>query len=399
MVHLAHELAHSRLTLRHAKLSQMGELYLSTMISSLGRNLIGIFIPVYLYQLGFSIEIIAAYHLFVYGIRIITDNIFGWLVGEFGPKHMMILSHMFSITHLLMLATFEAHNWSLVLLGLLQVLQTGLFYVSYHVAFSKIHSEKKGGQQIGKMFRLVKISGAMGPLVGGAIVTVGDISWILYIAIALIIASAAPLVASPEPVRVHQRITFKGFPWHKVKYDLISNAGLGADQMTSLIVWPLFVSVFIFTDNVYLGVGFLTSLGLISSIFVTKLYGQLIDKHHGKKLLMFSTYGQAALHLVRVFVNSSGFATVINLVSEPLSVGVRMPYSKGVYGAASSHEGYRIVYITSILTSSNIMRALTMALVYGIARTGNDRMALVSVFLLASLTLWIVTLQRYRALQ
>ncbi len=398
-MHIFRNVIHNRITFRHAKLSQMGELYISTMISSLAKSLIGIFVPVYLYQLGYSLDVIALFYLFIYGTRIVTDGIAGWLIGEFGPKHMMILSHMFLITQLYMLATLEQYEWSLLLIGALQIVSTGLFFMSYHTAFSKIHSDKHGGKQIGTMIRFVKLSSALGPLVGGIVATYIGVDAVLYVSIALILLSVTPLVLSPEPVRGRQHITTAGFPWKKVKYDLIANSGLAGDQMISLIVWPLFVSIFVFNSNVYLSVGMLTTVGLIMSVVVTKLFGSMIDSGKGGGLLRFTSAFQAIGHVARMFISTSAAATGMNMVSEPLSVGIRMPFSKAVYDAASSYEGYRIVYIGAILTSSNIVRTFVMALIYVVATYGNDKQALLSVFLFASLSLWLVHLHRFKALK
>lgn len=384
---------------RQVSLSEMGELYISMMIKSFAMSLVGIFVPVYMYQIGYNVTEILGYYAFLYALRILMDPPMAWIVGRFGPKHMMIASQGLLILQLLMFATLEVENWSLALIAAVHALGLSMFYVSYHIDFSKVQNVHHSGEQLGKMHRFVKLASAVGPLAGGAIATLGSVQIALYTAILLTVASNIPLLMSPEPVRTHQHVTWRGFPWRKVVYDLMSNAGLAADQMANLIVWPLYVSIFVFAENVYLGVGFVTSIGLAMSMIVTKAYGKLIDHRRGGLLLHYSVAAQSIAHLVRSLVSSAGAVFLFNVINEPIQVGIRMPYAKGVYDSASQYEGYRNAYISTIITTTNVMRTITMFIAMLIASAGYPQLALQSVFLLAAASIWLVSLERYRALR
>ncbi len=388
----------SRYSHRQAKISQLGELYVSTSMSSLAKSLVGIFIPVYLYRYGYTVADIAAFYTVVFGARIIVDNVVGWLVGEYGPKHLMILGNMFLVLNLYILATLDSHHWSLLLIALTQVFSTSPFFVAYHVAFSKIHSSASGGRQIGNMFKLIKMASAAGPIIGGLAASVFGLSSVLYVSMAIVVLSVAPLLLSPEPVRAHQHIYTRNFPWRMIRFDVLSNVGLAADQLVSMVVWPLFIAIYIFTDKVYLGVGVVTSVGLVVSVLLISLYGRMIDSGKGARLLNAAVTMQSAMHLLRLLVGSPSLVLATNMIGEPLSSGVRMPYVKGVYDAASSYEGYRIVYLCAILTSTNIARTLIMLGVWLIAGAGYQQISLQMVFVMASLSVWLVTMQRYKGL-
>lgn len=399
MVHLVREIYHHNYSWKDIQLSELGELYIAMMIKTLGLSLIGIFVPIYLYQLGYSLEDISLFYVVTYSIRSLTDNIVAKIVGYFGPKHVMILSHMFLIITLGLLLSLGTTVWPLPLIALTNAIAGGMFFTAYHIEFSKIQSSRKAGQQIGKMYKLGKFASAVGPLLGGVLATIYNVQLVIVLAMILILASAIPLLLSPEPVRQRQHVTLKGFPWKAVKWDIISNMGLSVDQMTNLFIWPLYISIFIFTENVYLSVGVVTSLGLAVSFFVVTLYGRVIDKSRGNQLLKVGVVGSSIGHMLRLIIATPAAAYLFNLFSDPAAIAIRMPYTKGLYGAASSHEGYRDAYIGVVMTSSNIVRACVFILVYFISSVSSDKIALQTIFGLSIIAVWTATLHRYKALK
>lgn len=398
MIHYTHDILH-HIPWRDVKKSQLTELYISMMIRTLGLSLVGIFVPVYLFQLGYSIPSIALFFVAMYGFRIPLDLVSARLVGYFGPKHIMMLSQIFLIISFAQYFTLETYSWPLALIAVTNGVANGLFFMAYHIEFSKIQSTRDSGKQIGTMYQIAKLASAVGPLVGGILAQSFGFSVVIGVAIFLVLLSSVPLALSPEPVRKYQHITFKGFPWKKVKWDIISNTGLGFDQMAAMLVWPLFVSIYILSDNVYAGVGIVTSVGFLSSVFFARVSGRIIDRDGGAKLLKAGVVGESIVNIARFFVNSIGLTYVFNAVAEPVQNAVRMPYTKGLYAAASSYEGYRDVYIATIMTSANIVRATTWLVVFFCAHAFGDKIALQSVFILAGVSIWFVLLQRFKALR
>ena len=399
MVHLVRHVYHHRFSLKELKNNQLQELYLAMMLKTLGLSLIGVFIPIYLYELGYAIDTIVLFFAFVFGIRILTDNVAAWLTGYYGPKHMMILSHIFLVLNLALLLTLDSQNWPLLLIGVTHALASGFFFIAYHIEFSKLSSAKHAGSQIGTMYKVAKFASAVGPLLGGVIATVFNVPVAIIIALALIMASALPLSLSPEPVRRKQHITWKGFPWKEAKWDLISNAGLGFDQMTYVVVWPLYISLFFFADNVYLGVGLVTSLGLAVAVITASLFGRVIDNGHGGMLMKCGVVLASISNFLRPVIPSATTVVIFNLVNDSLNSSVRMPYTKGMYQAASSHEGYRDAYVGAIMTSSNIMRAGIFLTLFALLQFHSTKASFQISFLIAGLLLQLVLLHRYKSLK
>lgn len=399
MVHLVREIYHHNYSWRDIKESQLGELYISMMLKTLGLSLVGIFVPVYLYQLGYELQIITLFFLMVYGIRLISDSVTAWLVGYFGPKHIMILSHIFLIITMYLLLSLQDNGWPLAMIALTDAMASGMFFVAYHIEFSKIQSQKSAGHQISLMYKLGKIAGATGPLIGGLVATIYSLQAAIILAIALIILSAIPLLISPEPVRLRQHITWRGFPFKQVKYDIFSNIGVAADQIISLFIWPLYVAVFLFSDDVYLDLGIVTSLGLVASFFIATLYGRMIDNNHGRKLLNFASLGVFVANLFKAIIPSGSIVYIHNLFADPFSIGVRMPFTKGLYSAASSYEGYRNAYIAVTMISTNLVRVLIFFVMYLLLSHTESRLSFQIVFVVSAFMSLMSMMQRFKVLR
>lgn len=399
MVHMIREVYHLKYTKKVLKDNQLHELYIAMMLKTLGLSLIGIFVPIYLYQLGHSLETIALFYFALFGIRTVTDNFAAWLTGYFGPKHMMILSHIFLVITLSLLLTLETTNWPLLLIAFLDALATGFFFVSYHIEFSKLQTADRAGSQLGTMYKVGKFASAVGPLIGGAVATFASVQVVIVMALVLIMASAIPLGLSPEPVRKRQHVTWKGFPWRETKWDMISNMGLSFDQMACMLVWPLYISIYIFSENIYLSVGLITSVGLGLSVLGATWFGKVIDRGDGRKLLNLGILTGSASHLVRPLINTAGSVFAFNLVNDSFSTAIRMPYTKGMYIAASSYEGYRDAYISVIMTSSNLIRSSVFLLLYLLMQNNSDRLSMQLIFVVAGITVWLTMLNRYKGLR
>lgn len=390
---------HSRHFWRHVAFGELTELYISMTTKTLSLSLIGIFVPVYLYQQGYTLADIAAFYVIAYGVRIVLDILTGYLVDAIGPKHAIIASYLFLAMELMFLMTIPSHLWAPWLIGLINAVASSLFFVAYHVDFSKIKHSDTEGAELGRLFRLQRIASAAGPLLGGLIATFFDIKLTIFIAIVLIIIGAIPMLSTPEPVHRQRSIRYRDLPFRKLWRDYVSNLGLGVDQMVTVYLWPLYVSIFVFSDDVYLAVGLVTSLGLSISLLVTRTFGRIIDAGHGSSLLNTSAALQAIMHSMRLLVVSPIQVLLFNLINDPLQVGIRMPYTKGTYDRADTLRNHRIVYICSMLSSLNVVRASLWLVVFILSQSAGNELALQATFVLSSISVLGAVSQRFPTLR
>ena len=136
-------------------------------LKTLSLSMISVFVPIYLYDLGFSLFDISVYFFMYFVIRAPINIIAGVLVARYGPKHVLSYGYVVTLVYLGMLLTLPQYDWALWSMSLAAAISNSFFFVAYHVDFSKIKESKKEGEELGHMYILVRVAGAVGPLFGG----------------------------------------------------------------------------------------------------------------------------------------------------------------------------------------------------------------------------------------
>jgi len=337
---------------------ELSELYTSTMLRSMGLSVIGIFVPIYLYKLGYELPTIFIFMGITYFSRMVFDVISGYIVARFGPKHTMLLSNISQVAALALVLTLTQLDTPLWIIATIWGASLSMFFISYHVDFSKIMHQEHGGKELGYMTTLERIGAALGPLVGGGIATLVGPEYTIVVAMVLLMAATAPLFLTAEPTTTHQRIQFRGLPIRKLKRDAVSFFAVGIDNSLSAGLWPLFIAVTILTVNTYAGVGFVTSVGIVAAVLAAMFIGKVIDQQKGGTLFRWSAWTNGLLHLIRPFIATFSGVLMVNVVNEVVSTGYRLPYMKAFYARADDLPGFRIMYIIVIEVFGDLGKVL-----------------------------------------
>ena len=324
---------------------ELAEIYTSMSLRSLGFSIVGIFIPIYLYERGVELQSIFWLFSWIFLLRIPVAFVAAYVVGRAGPKHSIALSTLLFILFLVMLLSFTTFNWPLVSLAALFTISNGLFFIAYNTDFSKIKHSKHGGKELGWLYIFERIGGALGPFIGGLLASLARPEVTIVAAIAVLLGSLVPLFLTNEPVRLHQHITFRGFPWRRHVWDAVSLGAFNMDNISSLIWWPLFVAVTVFITGTYAKLGAVVALAMGISIFSAYMFGKFIDGKRGRALLFYGVITNASLHILRPFISTPAGVVAVSTANEPVTLSYRLPLFKAFYDAGDSEEGYRIVYM------------------------------------------------------
>lgn len=391
---------HHRHFWRHISFSELAELYVSIMLRVMALSLIGIFIPIYLYQLGHSLFDISIFYVILYSSRLIIDPLMQMAVIGWGAKHVIRMSYLLLIITLGLLILIEGVSIPLWLLSLALALATGAFYMPFHLEFSVLKSTKHEGRQLGWLWTLEKISGALGPLVGGTVATYFGIQYVLSAAIVLMVMATVPLFITKETIKTKRlhRLQLSDY-WRYLKH-LPAMIGRSADLTVSSLFWPLFVGLFILErSNVYAGLGLIVTLSLIGAIIGANICGKLIDKNKGGSLLRYSSLVSSFASLLRPFITSFQTVLVLNPVAELFTNGIGMAYSKGFYDASDSEGSKRMSFVTVIDAYAHTNRALLWAVLAGLTFIFTEKMSLQIIFVICSLLILLLNLHRFKVLK
>lgn len=385
---------------RQVGFDELSELYVSTMLRSLSLSLIGIFVPIYLYELGYDLHVIFLFMASLFVARMVSDLISGFLVARFGPKHIMLISYIMQIVSLAQLLSLPSLHWPLASVAATYGLANSLFFTAYHVDFSKIIHAEHGGKELGSMTILERIGAAIGPVAGGVVATMFGAEYTIEAAIVVMAAAVIPLFASAEPVRPRQKLHFSGLPYRRLWRDYLSYAGsVGCSNTISVGIWPLFIAVVIFTSHTYAAVGLVTSISIISAIVSARLIGQLIDKRRGRQLLGVAAAATSFVHLIRLMTFGFGGVTLVGMADQALTSGYKMPYTKGMYDRADSLPGYRIAYLVTMEMTGDAGKALTWLFAWAVSFSLSGTIAMQLTFVLAAFSILLIKWERFPALK
>lgn len=346
---LLHHFLERRHYWRLAGFAELAELYASRLLRLMAVNMVSGMTGVYLYQMGYPLIFIVAFFALYFAMRGIMTIPGAFLIARIGPKHAILLSNILYVPALISLTQLQTFGMpALCLFAFLQATSVAFYNVAYFVDFSKIKHNDHAGKEIGFMYIVEKIGAGLSPFIGGVVAYLFAPEMTMWAAAAVFVIGALPLLFTPEPVRTHQHITFRGFNWAATWRNLTSAMAVGVDQVSSAGIWVLYAALAIFgtTSNaVYAQVGALASIAFVASLAFSRLYGLIVDRHRGGDLLTASVIGDSVVHLMRPFITTPVGVVMVNVANEAVTTGYSMPYMKGEFDAVDDLPGYRIVYM------------------------------------------------------
>ncbi len=385
---------------REAGFDELSELYVSTMFRSLSISLTGLFVPVYMHQLGYGLSSIFMLAAWYFTFRaMVLDLSAGYTVARIGPKHTMLIGYALLIVSTGLFLTLPSHAWPIWFLGGVWGASASFFFIPFHVGFSKVKHTRHGGKELGFMNMMEKIGSALGPIIGGLVATFFGAQYIFLVAAGFLLLGLVPLFRTAEAVKINQQLDFGSFNVQDRGRDFLSVMAITVENTLSLYLWPLFLGVFVLTGAaIYAKLGAISSASIVVSILSATTIGRLIDQKRGRQLLRTSATINAAVHLIRPFVISLPFALGVNLANEAVTPGYRMPYYKGLYDAADDLPGQRIVYLTSMGIMGGIAAATMWWFLTILTLLMSDRRVITVGFMIAACASLLIIEERFRAL-
>ncbi len=395
------KLGHKDIQLRkiYGGFNELTELYVSVFFRSMALSVVGIFVPVFLLKNGYDVQAIFFFFILFFASRVVMDVVAGYLTARFGPKHTIVVSYLSQIVASALFLSLPEARWPLLLPAFFWGAANSLFFVAFHVDFSKVKHTEHGGKELGYVNVMERIGATIGPISGGLLAYFLNPSYIFVGAIILLLAGLIPLFKTAEPTRIKQRLDFKNFHIDHLKRDYFSYASLGIENNLGLILWPLFLALFALGSNVFLELGALASLAVSASAVASYYAGKLVDEKKGGRLLNLTVIFNALIYAVRPFVNNLPFAFGVSVANEVITVGYRIPYHKGLYDAADALPGYRIVYIVSLEALGNFFKCIVWVVLYLLATILSARQAITVGFAIAAVASLGIMTQRFKSLE
>lgn len=338
----------------HKKLhyTEMNELYITLSLRALALGVGGIFVPLFLYDIGYTLSMIAGFYIFTMVIRVPMELVAAKLITSLGAKHTLTISYSSLFLHFLTLYSLQFFPWLWPLAGAFLAGEMAFFWMSYHLQASSVRTRKKASSQISMTIVLSRMFMALGPLIGGVVAVSYGVEYTLLLAALLLVTASYPLFKTPD-VSLKAKLRTR-----EIKFDFFGRDSLAhlAHQINNVVatyLWPLWL-LFVLGD--YSQIGFIIALSIILGLGLTLWVGRLGDSGHNDMLLKVGTGIKSISHWLRVFSDSFGLAFLTNWLSDIGDNFATGPYMEKFYEAAD--EGKRFEYILQMNVLSAVGKML-----------------------------------------
>jgi hypothetical protein len=272
----------SFLTLPHwnyrPQLKGLSGIYLSIIIRRLAFGVLGLFIPIYIYQLTGDLKLVLLYYLFRALFFVITTLPIAKLVGKIGPDANMLLSTITAAIYFGLLILAEQLPAALWLAPFFSAIKTNLYWLPYHTAFSTVGKKENLNNDLRKASSIARLVKAFAPLLGGVIAAQFGFTPLFIISIILLLVSALPIFL--DGYNRHEPL----YNFSKLKRTMLKKENKplflsfvfqGTRMALDGIIWPLilFLAIPSLTK-----IGGLTTITLLVSLLVINVASKYITE-------------------------------------------------------------------------------------------------------------------------
>lgn len=326
---------HEHLHLPHWRLTGLHALFATATLRTFAYSLVGVFVPIFIYQLNESILQVLAYFIVIRGVELMANYSVVSILPRLGYVRAMFIANLLLILHVLLLKIGEADVTYLYLSAAAAGLVIPFYWIPYHLIFTLDGVQDKLGREVGLIKILSRVANVAGPLLGGMIITTLGFSVVFVVTAVLLAFSVVPIYFLREKFPVQNTPSFREawkILWSKKFRDnLLGFISIGAEGSIQSAFWPLFLFVFVGGIEV---VGGLTTLVLMISIGVVWLVGNWVDEGEGKETLGFGALGNGVVWVLKLFAQSVGGAFLVDSAYKVSKSILVIPFNSFMYKKA-----------------------------------------------------------------
>lgn len=253
------------------------ELYLSVLIVELAGAMVAIFEPIYLYTLGFGLQKILYFYLFVYILYFLFIPFGAKFARRFGYEKAILVATPFWALLYIALYFIPGNKIFLLVAILAYVLQKTFYWPAYHADFARFGRQQERGREVGNLLAINSLVSIIGPLAGGLLLGFFGFEVLFIIVSVLILASNLPLLSTPEkfiPKPYNYLDSYRRLAARQNRRNFFGFLGFG-EELVALVIWPIFIYVVV-AD--YVGVGALVAAATLVTAIALLFIGKLSDR-------------------------------------------------------------------------------------------------------------------------
>ena len=320
-------------------------LYISKTIVLIATALLGLFLPIFLYELfDKSFQAVMIYYgagYFLYGLLVTIGARF---LNKYGFRRALRTSVILGVLFYLIFYFLNKDNlgYLIPLSVFILIFYRLCYWLPYHIDFAKFSDKKNRGRQVSIFFATRWMFGIFIPLISGFIIMRFGFDVLFIIAIILYLVSGIPYLTIP---RTREKFswswleTWQQFFSKQRRRIVLAYAADGAEGIVGLIVWPIFIYQILAGD--YFQIGAIATLILLVTVVLQLILGKYLDlKIAKKKVLGWGSFFYSFGWLIKIFIATAFQIFIVGVYHNIAYILWRTPFDVLTYEIAADQGHY-----------------------------------------------------------
>lgn len=292
----------------HYSLSrEINEMYWSIALANFSIGLIGLFVPIYIYQyFGGSLAAVFWFYIAQSIGQVLLVPFSAKLVHVWGVKKLIGVGRIFLSLYLILLMLLATHpGLTIIILATIAKIASLITSpIGYHIDFAKFASTNKRGRQIGIANVFAVLGKSLAPLIGGFMIISLGYTPVYIVATILLIFSTGPLFFSKELYETYTLSWIESYKTVFKKENVRTSVAFfceGVNNATGLFLFPIFLYLMIGELET---LGWITSFSLVLTFLFSYVIGWLNDKKGSHRIISFTSVAHGFSWLINSFIVS-----------------------------------------------------------------------------------------------
>lgn len=344
---------------------EINNLYKTIAINAFGDALVTIFVPIYLYELGFQIYTIVFFHFLLFLSFVLFSFIGAKIVGKIGFKHAMLLSTPFVILYYLGLPFLPKYPSLLFILPVIFSIRAVLYNFGYHLHFLKNRSRKNEGKELSLIHALVLLVSVIAPLLGGLLAEYHFAYLYFLVALIFLLANIPLFFTKDANEKIHFTIkdAVTAILAKSERGSLMSFSGYAIESAIDGILWPIYIVLIIGGIE---KTGFIVTLSLLLSVLAFYIIGKWTDTYDKFKLLRIGNLFYFFAWVGRIFTSTPLGIFFVDSYKNVTSKVLHIPWGAACYDLAEKDKngGFFFFYRREVVF--NLARILVLPVIFAL---------------------------------
>ena len=314
-------------------------------LNSFAMSFVAVFIPIYLFKLGYSFQMIMVWMMIHHATLLISAFIAVRVSNKIGLVHSLHIRFILLLSYFLLLL-FGLKDLPVLfyIIPILSGAEAAFYWIPLNILFVRNTKEENMGKSMSRFFVVPKAISMAGPLIGGLIAVYLGFNTLFILAMFLLFFTFLPIasLSSEKTNFIFTREKFKEI-WRKNKRyfvpEIIDN--LAEDAMA---LWSIFIYLQLAST---LEVGIIGTITSLASLFFTLTIGKLTDRWNKHKLIKIGAILVSIVWFINFTIGEfipNQYLFYVATIFATLSLKVFLvPYSSMMYNQARKDDAQFLV--------------------------------------------------------